>query len=73
MSEIKIFNIPVGKTLFQDYESFLDELDDSEIKVIVGGEVTLTVLPTLIETPVIKSRFTFSVGIGLETASVITQ
>ncbi len=72
MSEIKIFNIPFGKTLFQDCESFLNELDDSEVGSIAGG-ARLIILPTLLETPVIKSRFTFSVGIGLETASVITQ
>ncbi|MGB6297885.1 MAG: hypothetical protein WBF90_17110 [Rivularia sp. (in: cyanobacteria)] len=72
MSEIKIYNIPAGKALFQDCESFLDRLDDSEIKAIVGG-ITPILLTTLIETPLIKSRFTFSVGIGLETASVITK
>lgn len=72
MSEIKILNIPVGKALFQDCESFLNELDDSEIEAIAGG-ATLIILPTLIETPVIKSKFTFSVGIGFETVSVITQ
>ena len=72
MSEIKILNIPVGKTLFQDCESFLNKLDDSEVGLIAGG-ATLIILPTSVETPVIESRFTFSVGIGLETASVITQ
>ena len=38
MSSIKILELsPLGSEIFQDTESFLDELTDSEIKPIIGG------------------------------------
>jgi hypothetical protein len=38
MSNIEISNLyPVGSNLFQDCESFLNELTDSEVIVLIGG------------------------------------
>lgn len=41
MSSIQVFNLsPVGSNLFQDTESFLDELTDQELGGIEGGIAT---------------------------------
>ena len=69
MASIKISELkPAGNELFQDEESFLDELNERETLVIIGGkkkggDVDISVLTV----------YTESIGISLQTFSVVTQ
>ncbi|BAU13089.1 hypothetical protein LEP3755_36260 [Leptolyngbya sp. NIES-3755] len=63
MASIKISELrPVGSELFQDSESFLNELNDRDLDIRGGGDVNISVL----------SQFTASIGISIKTASVVT-
>ena len=62
MANIKISELhPAGAELFQDSESFLDELNEREMS-ITGGDVNISVL----------SQNTISKGISIVTKSVVT-
>jgi len=69
MACIKISELkPVGNELFQDEESFLDELNEKETLFIVGGkkkggDLDISVLTV----------YTESIGVSLQTFSVVTQ
>ncbi|MBE9009701.1 hypothetical protein IQ250_05735 [Pseudanabaenaceae cyanobacterium LEGE 13415] len=63
MASIKISELrPVGSELFQDAESFLNELNDRDLDIRGGGDVNISVL----------SQFTATVGISIKTYSVVT-
>ncbi|NJL63517.1 MAG: hypothetical protein HC903_18890 [Methylacidiphilales bacterium] len=87
MANIKISQLyPAGSELFLDSESFLSELTDAATEVIGGAGLADTLVKDgqvytyIIETPVVKNTETklvqtknsVSVGVGLETYSVIT-
>ena len=69
MAGIKISELrPVGSELFQDSESFLDELSDREASIVSGGKnkydaVNVSVI----------SQYTVSIGISIQTFTVVTQ
>ncbi|AFZ32025.1 hypothetical protein Glo7428_3556 [Gloeocapsa sp. PCC 7428] len=69
MASIKISELkPLGNELFQDEESFLDELNERETLFITGGKkneanLDISVLTVLTE----------SIGISLQTVSIVTQ
>jgi hypothetical protein len=63
MASIKLSELrPVGSELFQDSESFLNELNDRELDVRGGGDINVSVL----------SQFTKSIGISIKSFSVVT-
>ncbi|QIR36467.1 hypothetical protein HCG51_06665 [Tolypothrix sp. PCC 7910] len=63
MASIKISELrPAGSELFQDSESFLNELNEKEISTAVGGATVASVV----------SQASISVGISLLTRSVVT-
>ncbi|QIR36468.1 hypothetical protein HCG51_06670 [Tolypothrix sp. PCC 7910] len=63
MASIKISELrPAGSELFQDSESFLNELNEKEISNAVGGATVASVV----------SQASISVGISLFTRSVVT-
>lgn len=67
MASIKIFELrPIGSELFQDSETFLDELNDREISVVFGGKKGDAVDISAI------SQVTASVGISIVTFSVVS-
>jgi hypothetical protein len=62
MASIKIAELrPAGSELFQDSESFLNELNEREI-VVGAGDVNVTNI----------SQATISLGISIVTRSVVT-
>ena len=65
MAVIKISELrPAGSELFQDSESFLNELNDQEMSVSGGyGDTVASVI----------SQATVSVGISILTQSVVSQ
>jgi hypothetical protein len=64
MAVIKISELrPAGSELFQDSESFLNELNDQEMSTAIGGGTVGSVI----------SQATVSVGISILTRSVVTQ
>ncbi len=64
MATIKISELrPVGSELFQDSESFLNELNEKEILTAVGGGSVVSVI----------SQATVSVGVSIVTQSVVSQ
>ncbi|PIG94029.1 hypothetical protein [Gloeocapsopsis sp. IPPAS B-1203] len=69
MACIKISELqPAGNELFQDKESYLDELNEKETLFIIGGkkkggDLDISVLTV----------YTESIGISLQTFSVVTQ
>ncbi|OUL30845.1 hypothetical protein BV378_02945 [Nostoc sp. RF31YmG] len=64
MATIKISELrPAGSELFQDSESFLNELNEKEISTAVGGGTVASVI----------SQATLSVGISILTRSVVSQ
>ena len=69
MANIKISELrPAGVELFQDNESFLDELNERETLTLLGGkknndDVNVSVI----------SQQTVSVGISIQTFSVVTE
>lgn len=69
MANIKISELrPAGVELFQDNESFLDELNERETLTVLGGkknndDVNVSVI----------SQQTVSVGISIQTFSVVTE
>ncbi|MDZ7960237.1 MAG: hypothetical protein RMY34_20530 [Aulosira sp. DedQUE10] len=75
MASIKILELrPTGSELFHDTESFLNELTHLEAGIIQGGELVPVILGSiLLENIAIQSRYTYSVGISMETASVLTS
>ncbi|MDZ7960240.1 MAG: hypothetical protein RMY34_20545 [Aulosira sp. DedQUE10] len=67
MASIKISELrPAGSELFQDSESFLNELNEKEISTAVGGGYYNTVNSVL-------SQATVSVGISILTKSIVSQ
>ncbi|MGB6297884.1 MAG: hypothetical protein WBF90_17105 [Rivularia sp. (in: cyanobacteria)] len=73
MSFIQISELrPVGSELFQDSESYLQELSSQEIGTIEGGHNGL-VLTSVIESPLINSLFTISQGISVNSVSAISN
>ncbi|OUL30842.1 hypothetical protein BV378_02930 [Nostoc sp. RF31YmG] len=78
MASIKIFELrPIGSELFHDSESFLNELTSLETGIIKGGDLLPITYPlieyTLLENTVVKSQYTYSVGISWKTSSVVTR
>ncbi|AKG20538.1 hypothetical protein [Calothrix sp. 336/3] len=86
MAFIQIAELPsAGSELFNDSESFLDELTEEGVNNIQGGEKSLIIFtliktnlsyptliyPTLLSRSLVESKYTYSVGISLETKSVI--
>jgi hypothetical protein len=68
MASIKIAELhPVGVELFQDRESFLDELNEREMSLLLGGKKSDDVNISVI------SVETGSIGISIVTYSVVTQ
>ncbi|OUL30846.1 hypothetical protein BV378_02950 [Nostoc sp. RF31YmG] len=64
MASIKIAELrPAGSELFQDSESFLNELNEKEISTAIGGGSVVSVI----------SQATASIGISILTASVVSQ
>jgi hypothetical protein len=86
MANIKISQLYLaGSELFLDSESFLSDLTDEETEIVVGAALAdilsnAKIYTYIIETPVVKnaetklvqSKDTVSVGVSLETYSVIT-
>ncbi|MUL35785.1 hypothetical protein [Gloeocapsopsis dulcis] len=69
MASIKISELkPAGNELFQDEESFLDELNERETLFITGGKKKGDNLDISVLTV-----YTESIGISLQTFSVVTQ
>ncbi|PIG94031.1 hypothetical protein [Gloeocapsopsis sp. IPPAS B-1203] len=67
MASIKIFELtPAGTELFQDTESFLNELNDQESLMISGGDGSNVNISNI-------SQVTISVGISIKTFSVVSQ
>jgi hypothetical protein len=63
MASIKIAELrPVGSELFQDSESFLNELNGQQELSILGGGTVFSVV----------SQATISIGISILTRSVVT-
>jgi hypothetical protein len=63
MASIKLSELrPVGSELFQDSESFLNELNDRELDVRGGGDINVSVL----------SQFSYSFGISIKSYGVVT-
>jgi len=64
MASIKISELrPAGSELFQDSESFLNELNDQQELSVLGGGTVVSVV----------SQLSLSVGISIVTRSVVTQ
>jgi len=67
MASIKIFELSLaGTELFQDNESFLNELNDQESLMISGGDGSDVYISNI-------SQATVSVGISIKTFSVVSQ
>lgn len=65
MASIKINELqPAGYELFQDSESFLNDLNEQEMLATVGGRGIRII---------IISQVTISIGISLVSNSVVTQ
>ena len=68
MAFIKLNELrPAGSELFQDSESYLNELNDQEIANTFGGDGGSDLNISAI------SQVSLSVGISIETASVVSQ
>lgn len=73
MSFIQISELrPVGSELFQDSESYLQELSSQETGTIEGGYNGL-VLTSVIESPLVNSLLTISQGISVNTISAVSN
>lgn len=73
MSFIQISELrPVGSELFQDSESYLQELSSQEIGTIEGGGRRL-VLTSVIDSLQINSQATISQGISINSISAISN
>ncbi len=73
MSFIQISELrPVGSELFQDSESYLQELSSQEIGTIEGGGRRF-VITSVIESPQINSLVTISQGISINSVSAISN
>jgi len=67
MAFIKLHELrPAGSELFQDSESYLNELNDQEIANTFGGDGSDVNISAI-------SQVSVSVGISIETASVVSQ
>jgi hypothetical protein len=81
MSSIKISNLGyAGSELFQDSETFLNELTDQDLGMLHGSgkrgiavsNVTSAVTSVVSSAISIISQISISVGISLQSASVVT-
>jgi hypothetical protein len=71
MPKIKISELrPVGSELFQDSESYLNELNEEETQILGGKAKNKFVITTVIE---VVSQLTQSQGISLATFSAVTK
>ena len=78
MASIKIFGLrPTGSELFQDSESFLNELTHVECGIIHGGEISLVISPLiesiLLDKIGIDTKYTYTVAITRVTNAVVTS
>ncbi|BAZ13511.1 hypothetical protein NIES4071_53500 [Calothrix sp. NIES-4071] len=87
MASIKISLLrPAGFDLFEDSESFLNDLSNKETETVVGGAALTEIISYavaytyIIDTPAVKNvetqfvqtEVTVSVGVGLQTYSVLS-
>jgi hypothetical protein len=69
--KIKISELrPVGSELFQDSESYLNELNEQEMQILGGKAKNKFVITTVIE---VVSQLSQSQGISLATFSAVTN
>jgi hypothetical protein len=69
--KIKISELrPVGSELFQDSESYLNELNEEEMQILGGKAKNKFVITTVIE---VVSQLSQSQGISLATFSAVTN
>lgn len=73
MSDIKISELrSSGLELFQDSESFLNDLSDQEVGLIEGSDGFLVLSDLILGNVEVQTKYTVSVGISKETNSVVT-
>jgi len=71
MSSIKISELrPYGAELFQDSESYLNELSESEMGMM-GGDANLIIVSSVVKDVI--SQVTLSQGISVKTFSIVTK
>lgn len=78
MSSIKISSLsPTGSELFQDSETFLNELTDQEVGLLRGSGIAVnatSAVSSVVSSFVsVVSQISFSVGISLQSVSVVTS
>ncbi|MBE9009700.1 hypothetical protein IQ250_05730 [Pseudanabaenaceae cyanobacterium LEGE 13415] len=72
MPTIKIDHLhPAGAELFQDSESYLNELTPEDTR-IVGGDAQVVFISVVTKTIGVNSQATVSMGISLESISVVS-
>lgn len=72
MPSIKIDHLyAVGSELFQDSESYLNELTTEETR-IVGGDAQIVFISVVTKTLGVNSQLTFSIGVSLQSASAVS-
>lgn len=70
MSTVKLTELqPLGSELFDDSESYLNELQEQDLKAIHGGGG----YSALTSAVYVNSQITASQGISLETATIVTK
>lgn len=74
MASIQITELrPAGYELFQDSESFLNELGDQELSVFGGKKFGGGKRPILTNVTIfVISQFTVSIGISIQSVSVVS-
>ncbi|BAU13087.1 hypothetical protein LEP3755_36240 [Leptolyngbya sp. NIES-3755] len=81
MSQIKISALsPAGSELFQDAESFLQDLAPSDLQDVAGGLADVVGLSIVVHpvlslqyySGVVQTNVTVSVAIGFQTASILS-
>ncbi|BAU13088.1 hypothetical protein LEP3755_36250 [Leptolyngbya sp. NIES-3755] len=72
MPTIKIDHLqPAGAELFQDSESYLNELSSEDTRV-VGGDAQVVFISVVTQTIGVNSQVTVSMGISLQSLSVVS-
>jgi hypothetical protein len=78
MPSIKISNLSsAGSELFQDSETFLNELTDREIGLVRGNGVWVTNATSAVSSVIttalsVVSQISISVGVSIQSISVVT-